>query len=384
MMLTLMLTSKGVAGVPRAALVILTATLTTLRSAARGRGDPARHRSAARHGPDGRERHGQLHRHRRSSRAGKACSTTSRSAIAGGLMRAHRHSGRSRMRIAVTGAGGQLGQAMVRRLLGAARPSRRSRAPISIHRRHGAWRAVVARDRIRTRSSTARPTTRWTVPKTTCSAALDGNAFGVQALARAAAAGRRGARALQHGLRVRRRLRPAVHGRCTGRAAERLRAVEAAGRVVRARRAAALRAARREPVRRAAAAKQHRPDRRRRSAPATRRACSRIASCRRPSSRMSAAATEALLERQRRSRPVSLREQRRDARGTSWRREIAGMLGGPAAARARDAWPMCRCGPAAAVLRLVERQACRRRRLDADLAGRAQPIPISLRDDCDG
>ena len=42
MMLTLMLTSKGVAGVPRAALVVLTATLGAVQAAARGRGDPAR------------------------------------------------------------------------------------------------------------------------------------------------------------------------------------------------------------------------------------------------------------------------------------------------------------------------------------------------------
>ena len=63
MMLTLMLTSKGVAGVPRAALVVLTATLTQFGLPLEGRGHPARHRPDHGHGPHGGERHGQLHRH---------------------------------------------------------------------------------------------------------------------------------------------------------------------------------------------------------------------------------------------------------------------------------------------------------------------------------
>ena len=64
MMLTLMLTSKGVAGVPRAALVVLTATLGPVQAAARGRGHPAGDRPDHGHGPHRGERDGQLHRHR--------------------------------------------------------------------------------------------------------------------------------------------------------------------------------------------------------------------------------------------------------------------------------------------------------------------------------
>ena len=64
MMLTLMLTSKGVAAVPRASLVILSGTLTHLRPAARGhRGDPGRGRLHG-HGADVGEPARQLPRER--------------------------------------------------------------------------------------------------------------------------------------------------------------------------------------------------------------------------------------------------------------------------------------------------------------------------------
>ena len=71
MMLTLMLTSKGVAGVPRAALVVLTATLTQFRLPLEGAAHPPRHRSGPRHGPHRRQRHGQLHRHGRRRALGR-------------------------------------------------------------------------------------------------------------------------------------------------------------------------------------------------------------------------------------------------------------------------------------------------------------------------
>jgi proton glutamate symport protein len=60
MMLTLMLTSKGVAGVPRAALSC-SPRRSRSSAAARGRRHPPRHRPDHGHGPHGRERHGQLH-----------------------------------------------------------------------------------------------------------------------------------------------------------------------------------------------------------------------------------------------------------------------------------------------------------------------------------
>ena len=62
MMLTLMLTSKGVAGVPRAALVVLTATLTQFGLPLEGAAILLGDRSGHGHGPHGRERDGQLHR----------------------------------------------------------------------------------------------------------------------------------------------------------------------------------------------------------------------------------------------------------------------------------------------------------------------------------
>ncbi len=61
MMLTLMLTSKGVAGVPRAALVVLTATLSQFKLPLEGAAILLAHRPDHGHGPHGRERDGQLH-----------------------------------------------------------------------------------------------------------------------------------------------------------------------------------------------------------------------------------------------------------------------------------------------------------------------------------
>ena len=71
MMLTLMLTSKGVAGVPRAALVVLTATLVQFRLPLEGAAILLGDRSDHGHGPHGRERHGQLHRDRRCRALGR-------------------------------------------------------------------------------------------------------------------------------------------------------------------------------------------------------------------------------------------------------------------------------------------------------------------------
>ena len=63
MMLTLMLTSKGVAGVPRGGARGADRDAHAVRPAARRRRDSARHRSDHGHGTHGRERDGQLHRH---------------------------------------------------------------------------------------------------------------------------------------------------------------------------------------------------------------------------------------------------------------------------------------------------------------------------------
>ena len=80
--------------------------------------------------------------------------------------------------------------------------------------------------------------------------AMEANAFAVLTLARAATDGERHAGALQQRLRVRRDDRSAVYGGGSAGAAERLRRVEAAGRVVRGGDAVALRVASRESVRR--------------------------------------------------------------------------------------------------------------------------------------
>ena len=71
MMLTLMLTSKGVAGVPRASLVILAGDARELRPAARGRDDDPRRRRDHGHGAHDDERHRQLPRHRRRVEMGR-------------------------------------------------------------------------------------------------------------------------------------------------------------------------------------------------------------------------------------------------------------------------------------------------------------------------
>ena len=182
MMLTLMLTSKGVAGVPRAALVILTATLSTFGLPLEGAAHPARHRSDPRHGPDRRERHGQLHRDGGRGALGRRVRRRAGPPIAGGLSGAGSGAGgvRSAMRIAVTGAAGQLGQAMARR-------SSRERHDVDALARadldvtdHERRVPRDGRPLAPTSSSTARPTTPWIGPRTTCSAALEVNAFARQ------------------------------------------------------------------------------------------------------------------------------------------------------------------------------------------------------------
>ena len=71
MMVTLMLTSKGVAGVPRAALVILAATVAQLQPAARRRGAGARRRRPDGHGPHHDQRDRQLPRGGRGREVGR-------------------------------------------------------------------------------------------------------------------------------------------------------------------------------------------------------------------------------------------------------------------------------------------------------------------------
>ena len=204
MMLTLMLTSKGVAGVPRAALVVLTATLTHVRPAARGRGDPARHRSDPRHGPDGGERHGQLHRHggrralgrrvRRRADAAfdaetQAASRNDADCWSLGAARTARRGGRARCRARA-----------------ATRSWRSTDAALDLTDAGAVTAAIDARA-ARRRSSTAPRTTTSTAPRTHPVEALR------RQRARRAVAGARGrasrrdARPLQHRLRVRRRRR---------------------------------------------------------------------------------------------------------------------------------------------------------------------------------
>ena len=180
MMLTLMLTSKGVAGVPRASLVVLAGDADAVRPAARGRGHSARHRPDHGHGPHGRERHGQLHRHGRRRALGRRAGRRAMRTFAVGA-----DQGRL-MRIAVVGARGQLGAAVVHECAPGTR-SWRSRTPSSTSpttRRSTAAMAARAarRDRQlrgvqRRRRAEDRPVE-----------ALNINAFAVRALARAAAA----------------------------------------------------------------------------------------------------------------------------------------------------------------------------------------------------
>ena len=180
MMLTLMLTSKGVAGVPRAALVVLDGDAHAVRPAARRRRHPARHRPDHGHGPHGRERDGQLHRHRRRRALGRRLRRRADAGVRGG------HAGRL-MRIVVVGARGQLGAAVVARVRGRATTWWRSTAPrstsptIAPSRRR--WRASR-----RTSSSTARRYNDVDGAETHPVEALNVNAFAVRALARAAAA----------------------------------------------------------------------------------------------------------------------------------------------------------------------------------------------------
>ena len=151
MMLTLMLTSKGVAGVPRAALVVLDRDADAVRPAARRRGDPARHRSDHGHGPHGGERDGQLHRHRRRRALGRR---VRRRADAGvrGRRRVERppdaHRGDRRARPARRGARPRVRRARTRSI--ALRPRRRSTSPTTRRLRRRWTRSRP------TRSSTAR------------------------------------------------------------------------------------------------------------------------------------------------------------------------------------------------------------------------------------
>ena len=109
------------------------------------------------------------------------------------------------MRIAVTGAGGQLGQAMVRRLAERHTVTALARADLDIADATAVERAVAALHPdaiVNCAAYNAVDRAEDDVP-----AALDGNAFGVQTSRPRGRARRCGARALQHGLRVRRRLR---------------------------------------------------------------------------------------------------------------------------------------------------------------------------------
>ena len=71
MMLTLMVTSKGVAGVPRAALVVLTATLVQFKLPLEGAAILLAIDQILDMAPHVRQRHGQLHRHGRRRQMGR-------------------------------------------------------------------------------------------------------------------------------------------------------------------------------------------------------------------------------------------------------------------------------------------------------------------------
>ena len=83
MMLTLMLTSKGVAGRTARGARDPHGHAEHLRPAAGGRRHPAGDRPAPRHGPDGRQRDGQLHRDRRRRAVGGCAGRRADAAIAG-------------------------------------------------------------------------------------------------------------------------------------------------------------------------------------------------------------------------------------------------------------------------------------------------------------
>ena len=72
MLLILMLTSKGMAGVPRASLVVIAATLNQFNIPEAGPAADPRRRHVPRHGPLGDQRGRQLDRHARWSPSGKA------------------------------------------------------------------------------------------------------------------------------------------------------------------------------------------------------------------------------------------------------------------------------------------------------------------------
>ena len=72
MLAILMLTSKGIAGVPRASLVVIAATLASVRHSRGGPAAAARRRSLPRHGPLRHERDRQQHRDRGRVEVGRA------------------------------------------------------------------------------------------------------------------------------------------------------------------------------------------------------------------------------------------------------------------------------------------------------------------------
>ena len=163
------------------------------------------------------------------------------------------------MRIAVTGAAGQLGQAMALRLSERHEVTALARADLDVSRAADVLRVMAAiRPDAIVNCAAYNAVDR---AEDDVLAALEGNAFGVQALARAAA--REGAVLVHYSTDFvfDGNCRPAVPRGCPRLAAERLRPIEAAGRVAHARRAPALHPARREPLRRTAAAEQHRPHR---------------------------------------------------------------------------------------------------------------------------
>ncbi len=245
MMLTLMLTSKGVAGVPRAALVVLTATLTQFGLPLEG--------AAILLGIDQIMDMG-----RTAVNVMGNCIATAVVARWEGVFddaRCRRSSSRKRpspnrlMRVAVIGARGQLGAAIVHECRDVHEIAAFSRADLDIDRRcarsRRRWRgarpdaivncAALQRRRRRRRSPDRRAERqRLRRPR---------------AGARGAAA-RRDARALQHATSSSTaRATAAVHRRRYAQPAQRLCGVEAARRMVCAGCAARLRASRREPVR---------------------------------------------------------------------------------------------------------------------------------------
>ncbi len=234
------------------------------------------------------------------------------------------------------------------------------------------------------RSSTAPHSTTSTAPKTAPADALAVNALAVRSLARAAEDG--GATFVHYSTDF------VFDGEADAPydeddaavAAKHLRGVEAAGRVVRARRAARLRAARREPVRHAAAAGTGRRGtldghRRRLGAGPAGAGCSPIASCRPATSRTS-------------PRPRGTWSSAARAPGlyhcvnsgqATWDEvaaETARLLGVAPRLEADDDGAGAAEGAAPAVLRAGEPEAGRRRFPDAALAGRARRAGSTSRD----